>query len=212
MIETELAGETLNLSASKALVWPAARMVVIADPHFGKGAAFRAAGIPVPEGATAADLHRLTMLLEQTAAARLVILGDFFHAREGRCDTTLALLDDWRRRHADLHIVLTMGNHDRHAGHPPERWSIECVDEYQAGPFVFRHEPGTSDAGFVLGGHLHPAIRLSDVGGSEKASCFWFTDRFGVLPAFGRFTGTHVVPWQEQDRIYALGPDAIVSV
>lgn len=212
MIEVELEGEQMHLSADKALIWPAARTLLIADPHFGKGAAFRAAGIPVPEGATGADLARLTKLLDMSAARRLIVLGDFFHAREGRCPGTLGAIESWRAAHPGLDIMLVMGNHDRHAGRPPEEWGFQCVDEHREGPFVFRHEPTEDAGGYVLAGHVHPAIRLDDIGGSEKAACFWFGERVGVLPAFGRFTGTHAVRSTRGDRVYAVGPGAVIGV
>ena len=42
-----LAGETVELLAGRALHWPRARAVFVADVHLGKAAAFRAGGVPI---------------------------------------------------------------------------------------------------------------------------------------------------------------------
>ena len=80
---TALCGEQVELLAARALHWPRERTVFVADVHLGKAAAFRAGGVPLPRGSTAADLARLARVLQQTGARRLVVLGDFLHARGG---------------------------------------------------------------------------------------------------------------------------------
>ena len=45
-----LAGEELWLLPEKALYWPAQQALLIADVHFGKAAAYRSLGQPVPQG------------------------------------------------------------------------------------------------------------------------------------------------------------------
>src|SRR6478752_4291038 len=71
-------GEQVTLHAERALFWPRGRTLFVADVHLGKAAAFRAGGVPLPRGATASDLARLTRLVTTTGATRVVILGDFF--------------------------------------------------------------------------------------------------------------------------------------
>ena len=53
---TALCGEQVELLALRALHWPRERTVFVADVHLGKAAAFRAGGVPLPRGSTAADL------------------------------------------------------------------------------------------------------------------------------------------------------------
>ena len=74
-LATTLAGERMLLLAQRALYWPRERTLFVADVHLGKAAAFRAGGVPVPRGATASDLSRLTALLAGTGARRLVASG-----------------------------------------------------------------------------------------------------------------------------------------
>ncbi|MDT8306489.1 MAG: ligase-associated DNA damage response endonuclease PdeM, partial [Anaerolineae bacterium] len=156
----EVAGERLAVLGERALYWPARETLLIADPHFGKAASFRANGIPVPDGTTGGTLARLTSVLAQTAARRLICLGDLLHARAGRSEQTLATITAWREQHPDLDWLLVRGNHDRHAGDPPAAWRVRCVDQpCRQRPFVLRHEPALSDDGYVLAGHVHPAAR-----------------------------------------------------
>ena len=78
------------LLGERAVYWERARTLLVADPHFGKAAAFRAAGVLVPRGTTGETLSRLDAALDRTRAERIVFLGDFLHAREGRSAETFA--------------------------------------------------------------------------------------------------------------------------
>ena len=51
-VEMEAAGEELELLPDHAVHWRRASTLFVADPHFGKAATFRAAGIFVPEETT----------------------------------------------------------------------------------------------------------------------------------------------------------------
>lgn len=76
--------EAVELLPEHAVWWPAARTLLVADLHLGKAASFRAQGLPVPAGTTRENLHRLEALLARHPAERLVFLGDFLHAAQGR--------------------------------------------------------------------------------------------------------------------------------
>src|SRR5258706_7423120 len=106
---TALDGERVELLAARALHWPRERTLFVADVHLGKAAAFRAGGVPLPRGATAADLARLARLCAQTDARRLVILGDFLHAKSGRVAALDAAFLQWRTAHDGIDLVLVRG-------------------------------------------------------------------------------------------------------
>src|SRR5215211_5787433 len=55
----KIAGEEIHLLAERALWWPNASTLIVADLHWGKASTFRAAGIPIPIGTTSDDLARL---------------------------------------------------------------------------------------------------------------------------------------------------------
>ena len=193
-VNATLAGEEVVLLAERALHWPRGATVFVADVHLGKGAAFRAGGIAVPRGATAADLARLSRLLEATRATRLVILGDFLHAAAGRVPALDAAFLRWRDAHADVAITLVRGTHDAKAGDPSAAWRVDVVtDPHPLSPFVLCHEPAPPKTGFALCGHVHPGVRIAGDGDSVRLPCFVLGRRHALLPAFGRLTGLALV-------------------
>ncbi len=210
--EIEVAGESVRIRADGSLYWPARRLLAVADLHFGKSEAFRAGSIPVPGGPTA-TLDKLDTALIQTGAERLIVLGDFWHAREGRTERVLEELANWRTERSDLQIELVRGNHDR-AGPPPEGWAIgwEALKRMEK-PFCFAHHPEPSSEGYVLCGHLHPGIGLAGRGRQRlRLPCFWFGREIGVLPAFGSFTGTAAISPALGDRVYAIVEKEIIAI
>lgn len=211
MVNVEVQGEVLALLPERVVWRPSARTIFIADPHLGKGAAFRSLGIPVPEGTTAADLARLDHLTNTLVPERIIILGDLLHARSGRSAEVTAAFAAWRARWSEIRMLLVRGNHDEHAGDPPEEWRIECMDgPLDEGPFTLRHEPSEDEVGFALCGHLHPAVRLEGAAGaSMRCPCFWLLRNHLVLPAFGSFTGMKTVRPTDGDRVFAVGDEVI---
>lgn len=211
MVPVTLAGEPVQLLADRALFWPRERTLFIADPHFGKAASFRIQGIAAPDG-TVADLERLSRLILRTGAQRVVVLGDFFHARAGVNETTLHILTGWRSNHRQIEMVLVRGNHDRHAGDPPERLGINSVPEpWIQSPWACCHEPCLHAGHHVLAGHIHPGIALRDRNGARlRSACFWLRPHCTVLPAFGEFTGLDIITREPDHRVIAVnGPCAI---
>ena len=215
--QVDAGGERLLLLPQRAVWWAAQSAVLIADPHFGKAAAYRALGQPVPRGTTAATLARLDDVLGTWPARRLIVLGDFLHARGGRAPATLALMRAWRERHAALECVLVRGNHDSHAGDPPADLDFRVVDEpYVFGGLALRHHPhgGPAQRGgpYVLAGHLHPSYQLRGRAHERaRLPCFVFTANAGVLPAFGAFTGTWTVAPAPGQRIYVVAHDQVLA-
>lgn len=201
-----LGGETVVLLAERALHWPRGATLFVADVHLGKAAAFRAGGVPVPRGATAADLGRLSLLLERTRCTRLVVLGDLLHAPQGRVPALDAAVAAWRGRHAGLAITLVRGNHDARAGDPPPSWGVDAVAApYLLAPFVLHHEPATPPTGYALCGHVHPGVRLRGAAGdSVRLPCFVLGPRRALLPAFGRLTGLAVVAARRDETRVAI--------
>ena len=210
----EIAGERLILLAERAAYWEGAGTLLVADPHFGKAAAFRAAGVPVPRGTTTGSLARLDAALARTAARRIVFLGDFLHAREGREAETTRVVGEWRSRNANVDMVLVRGNHDVRAGDPGPEIDIACVDgPVLESPFVFAHKPAISDAGYVVCGHLHPAARLTGPGReSTRLPCFWVRRGMMVLLAFGEFTGVAAIETSREDRVWVVADGAVLAV
>lgn len=210
---TTIGSESVELWPQRALHWPAGATLFIADPHFGKAATFRALGIAAPDG-TREDLARLDEVLRGTQASRLVVLGDFFHARSGLSDATITALTEWRLGHRDLTITLVRGNHDRHAGDPPADLNIDCVSEpWMLGPWACCHRPARHANGHVLAGHVHPGVVLRDRNGARlRSACFVSETGQTILPAFGAFTGLEILKPGAGERFFAVGERDVVAL
>lgn len=187
VIELRLAGEPMQVFADRALYWPARQRLLIADLHLGKGNIFRSAGISVPSGGTCHDLARLDVLLRNSAARELWILGDFLHG---------ALHPDvehawtaFRAAHPGVEVDVVAGNHDR-ALRAAQLGMDQLPESIGDGPFCFRHHPMSVPGGgsaHVLCGHLHPVVQVRDLPGRHPA--FLLGSAQTILPAFSAFTG-----------------------
>jgi len=208
-----LAGETVELFAERALHWPREATLFVADVHLGKAAAFRAGGVPLPRGGTQADLARLTRLVARTGAQRLVVLGDFLHAAAGRVTALDVAFHAWRAAHRTLAITLVRGNHDDHAGDPPDGWGIAVVDEpHPLAPFLACHTPADPPSGYALAGHLHPGVLVTGRGDALRLPCFVLGLRRAILPAFGSFTGLATAKPAHGDRLVAIAGSRLFAL
>lgn len=208
----ELGGAELSLLPGRAVFWQAESTLFIADTHFGKEATFRSQRIPVPCGLEA-DLSRLSLLLQQSQASRLVVLGDLLHAKRGRSRDWEDRVTDWRKTHAEIDFWLIRGNHDRSAGDPPCRWQFQCFDgPLEFGPFALRHEPAFDCESVSLCGHLHPKHRFG--GSRDRLTLLCYLLRSGslVLPAFGGFVDGKVIQPVDDDRFFVDAESEVVAM
>ena len=181
---------SLALYGERAVHWPAADALLIADLHLGKGTVFRRAGLAVPRGGTRLDLARLSALLTVTGAARLVILGDVLH---GALHDDAAWREDWqafRHAHAALEVEAVLGNHDGALRHDGAALGLALRhDGAVERDVALCHEPDQAPPGAPsLCGHRHPAAHVPGLG---RMPAFWWRPRARqlVLPAFSAFTG-----------------------
>ena len=211
MIEVQAGGARLWLLAQRAAYLPEHQTLLVADAHVGKAQSFRRLGVPVPGGTTGETLDRLTAAVAATGARRLVFLGDLLHSARGRNAKTWAAVAQWRDAHQHLQLTLVRGNHDKRAGEPPAEWAIDTID----GPLLIdglalAHHPDPLPGHYVLAGHIHPAVL---VGGRARdllrLPCFHLGPRVGVLPAFGAFTGMHLMRRGVEDRVFVVAGDAV---
>ena len=214
MIRCEVAGAELVLLPERAVYWPSRKALFVADFHLGKAASFRRAGIPLPSGTTTENVERLDRAIGQTGAEEVLFLGDFLHSAEGRAPRTFARFEAWRESRKSVRLTIVRGNHDMKAGDPPASWGARCIEAGERlGPFVLNHEPGASASGYALAGHIHPAVRLTAPGEKPmRLPCFWFGARFGVLPAFGAFTGNAEVLPRRGDQVFVIAEEQVMKV
>ena len=213
----------LLLLPHKAAFDPDLGLLLVADAHIGKAVSFRRLGVPVPAGSTATALARLDALLALTGAQGIVFLGDFLHSVRAHAAGTMAAVAAWRVQHATLNLTLVRGNHDQHAGDPPAALGIRVLDgPLAAGPWALAHQPDPVPGRYTLAGHVHPGVALGGRGGGSaggsggggragarghdrlRLPCFHFGPQVGVLPAFGPFTGLHLLARSPADQVFAV--------
>jgi len=212
-VVVNLCGEAVLLHPERALIWPARRALLIADPHFGKDDVFRRAGIALPTGTVNEDLARLTALIEAHACERLLVLGDFVHAATRAGDSFLAAFSDWRALHRSLVVDVIAGNHDRREQvarwHGVIQWHATSLVQP---PFVFSHIPVPDARGYVIAGHLHPVFHLSRARRRLRVPVFWQQRDVLVMPSFGSFTGGATIRPAATDALYAVGPERVIAL
>lgn len=204
-------GVELWLLAQKAMYWPDKRRLFIADTHFGKISHFRKHGIKIPEEAAQQNLIKLEKLLYTTQAQEVYFLGDLFHSDLNRewlgFKQVIALFPA-----TVFHLI--GGNHD----------ILDDLSYYRARliyhrhglilpPFFLSHEPEVKEGYFNLCGHIHPGVRLRGAGRqSLRLPCFYFNSRQGILPAFGEFTGTHLLEVKKNDKVFVITDQRVIEI
>jgi uncharacterized protein len=133
------------------------------------------------------------------------------HSARSRAAATWAAVAGWREAHAGLQLTLVRGNHDSHAGDPPPEWRVHCVDEpFRLGGLALCHHPQALPGAYVLAGHIHPAVVLGGRANERlRLPCFHLGAEVGVLPAFGAFTGMHVMARDMGDRVFVVAGDEV---
>ncbi len=213
-VDVDFEGTTLRLLHQRGVYWPDQSVLFVADTHFGKEATFRRHAIPVPRGGTDGTLRQIASMLDATRAARLVILGDMFHARSSLSSDVRDSIDRFFEEHAQLQCTLVRGNHDARIGSLPAHWPVTIVDPGARIETVFMgHSPSDYETGMglMLCGHIHPAIRFGVGDDQMRLACYWQRQRVLHLPAIGRFTGTHTIRPRRGDRVWIVTDQQVIE-
>ncbi|UJP67064.1 ligase-associated DNA damage response endonuclease PdeM [Mongoliitalea daihaiensis] len=205
-------GIDFQLLPEKALFIPEDKCLLLADTHFGKAAHFRKAGIPIPESLHQEDLLIIEKLLNTWRPSHVYFLGDLFHSD---LNESWFALEDFLDQFPETCFTLIKGNHDilPPAIYQSTRWEI-VPEKLELGKLVLTHEPmkDVPLTKFNLCGHIHPGIRLHG-NGRQRISlpCFFISPNQLILPAFGRFTGLHILPCTKNNQAYVVTGKKVVE-
>ena len=181
-----MCGKAFVADISGALYWPAEKALLVADLHLEKGSASAARGRMLPPYDTRQTLMKLAEAIDRHAPEVVIALGDSLHDRNAANRIAdddlrvLAMLQEGRR------WIWVTGNHDPEIA-PSLRGDV--CDELVLSGITLRHVPREARVTHEIGGHLHPAARVSLYGHTIRRPCFIGNGRRLVLPAFGAFTG-----------------------
>jgi DNA ligase-associated metallophosphoesterase len=172
----------------------------------------------VPQAIFKEDMQRLVTQLQLYKPEQVIVIGDMFHSDDNK---EHAFFVKWRKDFEQLSIMLVKGNHDvlKDEWYAAARIQL-CIEQQgednctlRIGNFIFTHDITGSDLTggeqelYFFSGHIHPGISIRGIGKqSLRFPCFYFGEKFAVLPAFGRFTGTHGIEPKRGESVYALIP------
>lgn len=194
----------------KALYWKQQDTLLIADLHLGKITHFRKAGIAVPDAAAVSNFKKLQALLQKCPARQVIFLGDLFHSE---LNTEWLTFKELIKKHPDQHFHLITGNHDiLHHSSYLNAGLIVHHNSKVIGPIILSHEPLLNSTLYNLCGHIHPGVRVVGAGRqSLRLPCFFFGRNSGILPAFGEFTGLHLLQPQKEDNVFMIAGNQIID-
>ncbi|WP_425390900.1 ligase-associated DNA damage response endonuclease PdeM [Ekhidna sp.] len=205
-MNVEVAGEQLTLLPERAIYWKREKVLVVSDLHLGKAGHFRKHGIPVSKKVHLNDLYILKTLIENHQPRQIILLGDLFHSFEN---------NEWQdfvqflQMHQGIEFILVEGNHDILSEYPS---TLKVQSMLELGPFSFTHIREESTL-YNLSGHIHPGVSIK---GKARQSitmpCFYFTNDYGVLPAYGQFTGVKKIRPKKADRVYGIAGERVIEL
>lgn len=184
-------------------------MLLIADVHLGKVAHFRKHGAAIPANAAFKNLEDLTEITNHFHPETICFLGDLFHSK---------INEEWNDfekwvEYTNAAIILISGNHDIIPQYLYEEIGVKVFDEMILDNFLLTHHPTPREYYFNFYGHIHPGISMRGVGRQYlRFPCFFKTVNSLILPAFGNFTGKHILKPSKTDEVYAIVEGQVICV
>lgn len=210
MIDFEFLGQNLKLLPQKAIFWEEEKALLLADTHFGKVTHFRKSGISIPDGAALQNLQDLDLLIQKTKPEQVLFLGDLFHSE---MNSEWLLFKNLLQKHSTIQFKLIQGNHDIFHEFTYTKSRFEIFEEaLEMKPFILSHEPLEDHTLYNLCGHIHPGVKM--LGQAKQAlrlPCFYFGESQGILPAFGEFTGLHVLKPKKTDTVFIVANNSVIK-
>lgn len=207
--QLKIRSNTFVLHPGKVVWWAEQHVLLLADVHLGKITHFRKHGSALPKGAIAENFNRLNAVIERYDPLLVCFLGDLFHSYQNQEFEQFAT---WRQG-IDREMMLVTGNHDVISPHQFDEIEVDTCPEWRNGEFLLTHHPTDDPDAFNFCGHIHPAVRLVGEGKQRLTlPCFFQRPRQLILPAFGEFTGVHVMTPEEGDRVFVVADGEVVGV
>ncbi len=196
----------------KALFFTEDRILLISDLHLGKAQHFRKHGVPIPLGVADKNFSRLQALCDLFEPDRIIFLGDLFHSEANH---SIERFGGFRQNNPQP-CQLVMGNHDFYDQQTYDLLELECIPQIEYRNMLLVHdaaEINKDESRHIVSGHVHPAVRLkSSSRNSLRLAAFIFGESHSYIPAFGDFTGMHVMKTKDTDRVFAIAQDQVVAL
>ncbi len=204
------ADQSFELQPTGAIFWPKEELLIISDVHLGKITHFRKHGMPIPNDAALENFEKLDQIISYFNPAQLVFLGDLFHAS---FNNEFVHFKSWVAQQT-VPITLIKGNHEVLDDATYASFGIEVEPYITFDTFRLQHYPVEESSNVpVICGHVHPAYLLKGKAGDKiKLKCFHATEIQLTLPAFGVFTGSHLIIPKPQDQIVLVTGERLIAI
>lgn len=197
------------LHPSGVLYWEEEDLLVISDVHLGKVSHFRKFGSAVPQNAVVGNFQRMDLVLEFFKPSKIVFLGDLFHSSLNR---EWLLFESWIEN-VSAEVILVEGNHDIISPLKYEDLGVQFLPEMTSKNFLLTHHPEEREGYFNFSGHLHPGVKLTGLAKQTlRLPCFFKSANQMILPAFGEFTGKHILSPKEGDEVYVVTKKEVIHL
>ena len=203
----DILGQTFILHPSGAMFWEEEDSLVISDVHLGKISHFRKHGSASPQQAVMGNFQRMNEVIEFFQPSKILFLGDLFHSSMNK---EWILFEAWLEN-ISAEVILIEGNHDIISPLRYEQLGVKTISEIVKGEFLLTHHPEERAGFFNFSGHIHPGVKINGLGRqSLKLPCFFKSPNQMILPAFGEFTGKHVLVPTAQDEVYVVTKEEVI--
>ncbi|RYG33018.1 MAG: ligase-associated DNA damage response endonuclease PdeM [Chitinophagaceae bacterium] len=209
----QICNQHLLISGDRYIFWEEKKALILSDLHLGKSAHFRKNGIGVSGNIFREDIARLSDAVRRFNPSVLILVGDLFHSSHNREHEDFLR---WRNDFPVPAIELVKGNHDILSKdfYSSAEISVHPM-QYELDEFSFVHdrECAPEIGSYCFTGHIHPGISIYG-NARQRLSfpCFYFGKDHAILPAFGRFTGTHPIKAHPNDHVFAIADGSILPL
>lgn len=212
-LDLNLSDHTFTLLPERAVFWQKTSTLILTDIHLGKSGHFRKSGIAAPQSIDHTNLGRMDELLQSHNPERLLVLGDLFHSDANR---QWLQFEQWRRGYQSMEFILVAGNHDLLHRSFYQMASVKVLSEYVEHGFHFIHQDNgqnNDEHKFSFSGHVHPGVLMRGKGRqSVRLPCFYHISKELILPAFGEFTGLHILKVSDAEKVYPIVDNTVFQL
>ena len=200
-------GQTFTLHPSGAMFWKEENLLVISDVHLGKVAHFRKHGSAIPQQALKGNFLKLDLITAFFDPKKIIFLGDLFHSY---INNEWQHFENWIQDFS-AEVILVEGNHDVISPLKYETLGVQVIPELIIGEFLFTHHPEERENYFNFSGHIHPGVKINGIARQQlKLPCFFRRINQMILPAFGEFTGKHILEPKTGDEVYVVTKEEVI--
>jgi metallophosphoesterase superfamily enzyme len=146
---------------------------------------------------------------------KIIFLGDIFHSDY---NDELKLLVQLTSKYLEIEFIVVRGNHDILPREKYIQARLRLVEGFiKIQGITFAHDYQEHDLmqhSYIISGHIHPGIKLTGKARQVLVlPCFYFTEQYAILPAFGSLTGLYPLKINtESDFVYAILENHVVAV